>query len=225
MTSEQGPKRTLVGLGLRTVSLSLLLFVFAGALLTFRAVRDGTREMEQSDLAFNQGEVKSAVLHARRAAIAYAPGAPHVRAAYERMLAAAEGAEAAGDLELARYGFGAVRGAALETRHIWTPHQADLEHADRALARLQALALTQATNPEARRESLERAYEELKHRDSDPVWVAILGLGFALSVAGLALTGFRGVSPDGKLSLRRALLGLVIIGIGISCWTLAVYQA
>ena len=103
-----------------------MLVVIALGVMTYRAVRDGNQALRASDLAFNRGDLADAVLHARRAATAYAPGAPHTRAARERLRAIAVGSEAAGDAETARLAWGALRAAALETRHVTVPYAAEL---------------------------------------------------------------------------------------------------
>lgn len=123
---------------LRGIALSWMLAVLALGALTARAVSDGEAQMTKSDRAFNQGDLGAALEHARRAAVAYAPGAPHVAAAYARLMAIAVGAEAQGNRALTLRAWRDVRGAALETRHVWTPHRHELERANRNLARLEA---------------------------------------------------------------------------------------
>jgi hypothetical protein len=54
--------------------------------------------------------------------------------------------------------------------------------------------------------------------------VALLA-GFALAIAGLALTVVRGVRRDGGLALAPARLGLALTLIGAVCWTLAAFNA
>jgi len=110
----------------------------ASALVAFRAVQRGERELGASERAFDAGQVEQALEHARRAAAAYVPGAEHVDRAYERLRAIARGAERARDPELARVAWAAVRGAAWESRHIWQPRAAELREADAELARLTA---------------------------------------------------------------------------------------
>src|SRR6478735_3616063 len=78
--------------------LALLAFltVLMFALFSARVILEGESELSASDAAFDRGELGSALDHARRGATLYAPGAPHVDRAYERMNALATGAEAAG---------------------------------------------------------------------------------------------------------------------------------
>jgi hypothetical protein len=202
---------------LRQIALGMLLGVLTLALLTARIVVQGESELEKSDSAFNRGDLREAVLRARRAAVLYAPGAPHVGAAYARLSAVALGAEASGDTEVARQAWGATRGAALETRHLWTPRASDLARANANLARLSAGGGTGDGGKAAR----------LLARDDAPraPWVLALGAGFVLFALGLGLFAVRGVSPSGKISARGVWVSALVALAGVACWTLAVYRA
>lgn len=244
---------------LRGVALGLMLAVLALAAVTARAVGDGEAELKKSDVAFNHGRLNAALEHARRAAVDYAPGAPHVARAYARMIAIAVGAEAEGKPELALVAWRAVRGAALETRHLWIPHRRELERANLSLARLEAApapppdarqitgplspsaassvgapqpdasaaaARASAASAQAERAAEQRLLGELRHDHTpDAYWVLALGIGFAAAAAGLALVAWRGVSPDGRLTLLHAKLGLALAALGAACWTIAVLWA
>jgi hypothetical protein len=213
---------------LRRIAVALLFVVLSLAALTARAIVDGEEQMRLSDAAFDRGDVRTATQHARRSAVLYAPGAPHVQSAYDRLHAIARGAEAAGYPETAQAAWRAVRGAALETRHLWIPRAADLERANENLARLSASRPKPGGGPadEERAEAAERARRELD-RDHAPKapWIAVLVVGFVLSAIGLALAALLGVSPDGKLALRPARYALLLATVGAACWTLAVLRA
>ncbi len=214
---------------LRGVALGLMLAVIALATLTARAVVDGQSEMRASDAAFDQGQLRDSLDHARRAAVLYAPGAPHVGAAYARMIAIAVGAESTGHPRTAEIAWRAIRGAALETRHLWIPRKAELDRANANLARLEAQAQAQARGaPDAKQLHADekRALADLD-RDTAPRgnWVIVLGLGFALAVSGLGIVGLRGVGPGGELLLERSRVGLVLAVVGVVCWLLAVWRA
>ena len=213
MTELKGSARWL-----RAVSLALLLFVVLAGASTVRALVDGRGELERSTDAFNHGDLHASILYARRAASAYVPGAPHVDAAYARLRAIALGAESSGDPETARLAWGAVRSAALESRHVWTPRLGDLETADRKLELLRAApvgsARPRAAAPEAASEPGPRAG-----------WSAALGFGFLLSIAGLSWLGFYAVRTDGTLRRDRTLLGLALTLAGAACWSLSLYWA
>ncbi len=211
---------------LKSVAIGLLLAVLAVAALTARAVVDGQAQMKASDAAFDRGEIREAIDHARRAAVLYAPGTPHVQAAYERMIAIAVGAEAAGERELAQAAWRAVRGAALETRHLWVPRAAELARANENLARL-ATAPRGPTPPGTDLAAArERARGDLERDHAPaPLWIGVLALGFALAVVGLVWTAKRGVSPSGRFSPRDARWALVLFAVGAACWTVAVLRA
>ena len=92
----------------------------------------GEKEIALSTAALRAGDPHGAAEHARRAAGWYAPGAPHVRVAYERLLALGTAAEGLGDRDTALYALRGARTAAIETRWLFTPHEEDLERADAA---------------------------------------------------------------------------------------------
>jgi hypothetical protein len=206
--------------------LSLLAFsiVLAFAVFSARVILEGESELAASDAAFDRGELAPALDHARRGATLYAPGAPHVQRAYERMVALALGAEAAGQPKLAFLAWQAVRGAALESRHVFVPRRAELERANENLARLEELGRDGAAS--ARPDARSRALTRLNADDAPaPAWIAVLGAGFLLALSGLSLFAFRGLSKAGKVSFQRARLGLLLLAIGAACWTLAAYKA
>ena len=206
--------------------LALLAFsiVLIFAVFSARVILEGESELAASDAAFDRGELSAALDHARRGATLYAPGAPHVDRAYERMNALALGAEAVGEPKLAFLAWQAMRGAALESRHVFLPRKAELERANQNLARLEAQARDSAGSDRAKNQR--RALTRLNADDAPaPGWIAILGAGFLLALAGLGLFAFRGLNRTCKLSLPRARLGLLLFAIGAACWTLAAFKA
>src|SRR5262249_35209239 len=76
---------------LRRLAFTFLVGVLLFGGLTARVLVEGEREIEKSDAAWNRGDLRDAALYARRSATLYAPGAPHVRAAYARLSAIAIG--------------------------------------------------------------------------------------------------------------------------------------
>ncbi|HEX3854360.1 MAG TPA: hypothetical protein VHW01_25530, partial [Polyangiaceae bacterium] len=161
---------------------------------------------------------------ARRSATLYAPGAPHVTPAYERLIAIAIGAEASGQPKVAFLAWQAVRSAALESRHVWLPRQSELDRANQNLARLEALARDANNIDHGKTQA--QALSRLNADDAPaPTWIAVLGVGFLLALIGLALSASRGLEPSGKVSFGRARLGLLLLAIGAACWTLAAYKA
>lgn len=209
-----------------TAWLSRLAFlcVLILAVFSVRVISEGESELRASDAAFDRGDLSAALDHARRSATLYAPGAPHVARAYERLNAIALGAEAAGDPKTAYSAWQAMRSAALESRHVLIVKDAELERANRNLARLEALARDQGEAERAKRRS-----EGLRRLSADdapaPLSILLLATGFLLALAGLALFAFRGLDRSGRLAVGRARLGLLLFVFGAACWTWAAYQA
>jgi len=206
--------------------LALLAFsaVLIGAVFSARVIVEGESELAESDAAFDRGELSSALDHARRAAVSYAPGAPHVQRAFDRMTALALGAEASAQPKIAFLAWQAIRGAALESRHVFLPRQAELQRANENLARLEALGRDGSGNERPKTQS--QALTRLNADDApDPAWIAVLAAGFLLSLSGLGLFALRGLNPTGTVSFQRARWGLLLFAIGAACWTLAAYKA
>jgi hypothetical protein len=198
--------------------------LLTGAALSTRVILQGESELAASDAAFDRGELGPALDHARRSATLYAPGAPHVDRAYERLTALARGAEAAGQPKIALLAWQAVRSAALESRHLWLPRGQELERANQNLARLEAFSRDEADGERIKDRT--RALSRLNIDDAPaPGWIAVLGAGFLLALAGLGLFAFRGLDRTGKVSFGRARLALFLFAIGAACWTVAAYKA
>lgn len=192
--------------------------------MTYRVVRDGEAALAESDAAFNRGDLANAVLFARRAAIAYAPGAPHTRAALARLRAVAVGSEGAADVASARLAWGAIRSAAVETRSLTEPYAAERAEADQALARLSAVPV--ATDAEAQARAVERVRRTLLTLPGpSPLSSILLVAGFGTAALGLALVALRGLTREGRLLWRGFALGVAVFVLGVACWTLAAYRA
>ena len=211
-------------IGARRASLALTLIVLAFAAMTFRVVHDGEQALGESDQAFNRGDLPNAVLYARRAAIAYAPGAPHTRAALARLRAIAVGSEGAGDVASARLAWGAIRAAAVETRSFVEPYAAEREEADRALARLVSEPGT--ADAEARTRAYAQAREALARIPGpSAAGSLLLVLGLGLGALGTGWVAMRGITREGRLMPRAFILGVVVFALGVACWTFAAYRA
>lgn len=207
----------------RRLSFVLTVVVIALGTMTYRAVTDGTRALAESDVAFHRGDLENAVLFARRAATAYAPGAPHTRAALARLRAIAVGSEGVGDLSSARLAWGAMRAAALEARHVTQPYAPELAEANRALARL---SVPRSAELEVRARGEQSATQLLARAPGPgPGSAAFLWLGFALAAAGLGVIAAFGITREGRLVRRGSWVGLALFAIGAACWTYAAYRA
>jgi hypothetical protein len=194
---------------------------------SMRVVAAGEAEIAASTAALRAGDPRDATLHARRAAGWYAPGAPHVRVAYDRLIALATTAEGLGDLETAVYAWNAVRSSAIETRWLVTPHAEDLARADQAIARLSVAAPRPPGTRVDPPAQLERAALEALARDEAPRvgWVAALVVAFVTWSSGAIWVVRRAVDATGRLALSRAAPGLLAIAAGLSLWLLAIWRA
>jgi hypothetical protein len=215
---------TSLGSWLRRLSYGLLVFVVALTAMTLRAVREGDAALEASDTAFHKGDLAGATLEARRAALAYAPGAPHTRLAMARLRAIAVGSEGAGDPETARLAWGAIRAAALGARHVTVPYSTELEEANQALAR--SMVPPAVVDPASRAKAEAAARQALAVTPGPSPWAALpLLVGAALAAIGLFLVATRGVTRDGRILTRGLVLGLAVLTLGAACWTFAAYRA
>jgi hypothetical protein len=215
--SSTSPGRRLLALPLWGVC-ALLLF---GAIATLRAVLDGEREIAASDRAFDDDDLHASIQHARRAASAYAPGAPHVRRGYARLVAIARGAEARGSPDIAVLAWQAQRAAVLESTALTRPFPERLEEANRNLARLQAArASAEAAQPELAARLFEQAQERSERRFS---WGALLAVGLLVAGLGLAWFAHRALRPAG-ISWLEGRWGLLVFGLGAALWALAAYR-
>lgn len=201
-------RRVLVGVAL-VVALGLVSFAFG----TFRTLERGQQELAASDAAFDRGELEPALLHARRGALLYVPGAPHVARAYDRMRAIALGSERARDPVLAAAAWRAMRAAALETAHLWQPHGYELGEANAQLERLLAAAPVAA-----------RFVDSAARNGRAALWALLLAGGFGAAVVGAILTIWRGLRPSGEWVLARVRLPLVLTLAGVVCSALALLQ-
>lgn len=198
---------------------ALLLFL---GVATARAVLDGERELRASDAAFDANDLPGAIEHARRAASAYAPGAPHVERSYERLLAIARGAEAAGLSPIAMQAYQAERAAVLESASLWQVFPARLEEADRNLARLAA----GNNGPESERaEAARRLFERSQiQRSGRTSWGAGLALGWVVAALGVAWFARKALGPGGRIEWWRGRFGLLLFGLGLAFWAVAVFR-
>lgn len=228
MTRAAGerPAQRRLAIALGALRGAALLGVLLGA-VTVRVIVAGEQEIAESTEALRRGDAHEAAVHARRAAGWYAPGAPHVRVAYERLIALATAAEGLGKVELALVAWRGVRTAALETRWLVTPHEADLARANEAIARLSA---AQPRPPGTRTEPaavVEREHLLALTRDEAPrtPWVVALVLGFAAWVGGAAWAARRAARADGSLAWRAAWPGVLLGAVGVAAWLLAIWRA
>lgn len=192
-----------------------------GAVATFRAVLDGEREIAASDVAFDANDLHASIQHARRAASAYAPGAPHVQRGYERLVAIARGAEALGKSDVSVLAWQAQRAAVLESASLVRPFPERLEEANRNLARLQA---ARAGAESTQSELAGRLFKQAQQRSAEQLpWGSLLSVGLLLAGLGLAWFARSALSPGGIVWLKGR-WGLVLFGLGSALWAFSAYR-
>ena len=198
---------------------ALLLF---GAVATLRAVLDGERELRESDVAFDANDLHASIQHARRAASAYAPGAPHVRHGYERLLAIARGAEATGQPDVAVLAWQAQRAAVLETASLLRPFPERLEEANRNLARLEA---SKVGAEGTRSERAGQLFKQAQQRSQEELpWGSLLAAGLLVAGLGAAWFARQALGADGKVHWLRGRWGLLVFAVGSALWALAAFR-
>jgi hypothetical protein len=184
----------------------LLLALFFLGLL--RTSWRGTEEVAASDRALESRQPDLALRHAERAAILYVPGSASVAAAYARLRGLALGAEQRGDRAVAERAWGAIRSAALQSRHVWQPHSEELRDAESHLAHLVSappggdppgLAWVTADGSEL----------------PGPFGVAALCAGFAVAASSLIWLVGAALSPAGVFDWRAARAPLFGVCAGI----------
>lgn len=101
------------------------------AALALRVVLEGREALAAGDDALASRRPGDAIASWESAARWYLPGAPHVDEAYDRLRGFARAYHSVA-------AWRAIRGAALATRSLWTPHDDDLAEANAAIAEIAA---------------------------------------------------------------------------------------
>jgi hypothetical protein len=186
-----------------------------------RVLVEGRAEERASEAALWAGDVAGATVHARRAATAYLPFAPHVDRAYQRLRAIALDAETRGNPEAALFAWRAVRSASIGSSHVAPAAARERRMADTAIARLQAAARA-ASLPghRANAQGMVRLYAEDLAADRLPARgrVAVLLGGLAALVAGGLWWAQRALSADGRIDVLRAKGAAAVAILGAVAW-------
>ncbi|MRG96805.1 hypothetical protein [Polyangium spumosum] len=203
---------------------------FVGLVLgavTARVVWSGESEIAESTAALERGDAYEATVRARRAAGWYAPGAPHVRVAYERLGAIATTAEGLGDRDLALLAWRGIRTAALETRWLVIPHAEDLDRANLAIARIEAAAPRPPGTRTEPPQRIEQRQLAALLRDEAPRthWVVLLLVSFVAWAGGAAWAVRRSSDAPGAFDVARARAGVLVALLGVALWVLALWRA
>jgi hypothetical protein len=211
----------------RRVGLVVAVVAFCLGVILMRVFWDGRAALADGDRAKAAGDVAEAVAKWRRAARWYAPGAPHVQSAYDRLTGLALLAEGAGDRELALSAWQAVRSSILSTRSFYTPYSDLLPVANDKIAALMAQVEGPAADPghdEAARKAWHLA---LLTRDESPsvFWSLVALFGFAAWVGGGFYFAWKGITPDDRLDRRASALSGIFVLVGLLVWMLGLYRA
>lgn len=220
----------------RKLAWALVALLFCTGVVLVRVLWDGAAALAEGDRAIAAGDTDEAIARWRRAARWYAPGAPHVARAYDRLEALATEAErAAGtvgptsgkDAGTALAAWTAVRSSALATRWLTIPHADRLARANQRIAALMAAREDGARSIGADPETRRVWHLALLTRDRAPsVPFTLLALaGFALWVGGAALFAWRGLDDEDRLDRRFAALAGVIVAVGLVLWMLGLHFA
>ena len=186
----------------------------AGAVVVLRVRAAGEEELVRSTVALQAKRPHEALVHARRAAGHYVPGAPHVRVARERLRALAVAAEKKGDLELSLASWRALHTSTHETR--WLGAAPGDDEPARQIARLAtrgARPVGQRTTDDA---EIERRQLAALTRDEAPSKALGLGLGLGLLAwaAGVPRLA-RALGAGGATGVARAkLLAPLVLTLG-----------
>jgi hypothetical protein len=206
----------------RIAFVSLCAAVILGGIVARVAV-DGERELALSTAALKDGDVHDAIVHARRAAGWYLPGAPHVRVARARLVAIARAAEERNQHDVALMSWRALRTSLFESRALVVPARAEFALANREIARLSARAPGSADPDPA----LLAAHLSALERDEAPrpVWSLALALACVLGVASFRAATAAAASAAGRVEWRRAPHAVILHLAAVGLWLLAVWRA
>lgn len=227
MKDKSGRLRAVLGV-LRRGTLVLLAVVAIAAAATLRVVWAGERELKKSTEALQSGDADGAIDHARAAALWYAPGAPHVRVAYQRLIAIAKEAEERRLWDTALYAYRAVLTASNGSRWLTTPHAADADEAAKAIARIEAKTSERpaavASDPP---EMLERDQLVELSQEVGPsaLYRAVLVGAFLAILVGLGVFVRYGLDETGRMHWGRGAPALLVVGAGLVGYCVALYLA
>lgn len=202
---------------------ALCVAIGLGVVVT-RVFWDGRRALADGDAAMARGDAAAALDAWRRAARWYAPGAPHVGDAYERMEELAKTAETKGDEALALDAWRGIRSSSLATRSFYTPYADELAAANQRIAALMARQDQGGVRREDERRELHLA---LLSRNDDPSvpWTLLALVGFATWVGGGFWFARRGVTEEDRLDRKQAIRAAVLVAVGMVLWMLGLYKA
>jgi len=204
----------------RAIARAILLVSLLVAALTARVVFEGERQIRESTRALDAGDADAAIFHARAAALWFAPGAPHVRVAYGRLMALGKEAEQRKFWDTALLSYRGVVSSSASTRWLTVPHAAEAREAEAAILRIEARkragAIEEVTEP--------LDFSRLGTKSSVPMRLFLVA-AFGGLVAGLSLILWRGVDETGRLRGRQALAGALLALLGFVGYVASLFLA
>jgi hypothetical protein len=193
-----------------TAVLSALVVVAAMTVLTAREIAAGRMEVDAADAAATRSDWDDAIVHARAAAEALAPGSPWPARGWARLEAVGHDAEARGDDATATLAYGAMRSAALATRAPASGSDGWRTMAEEGLTRV-ASSRTDA-GPHATAGSM---LDALRSNEPPPTWTLSLlggaGVAMLVGLSWLTWLAWSGEPPKrARVAQAVAVLGFVV---------------
>ncbi|MBI4511932.1 MAG: hypothetical protein HY698_20025 [Deltaproteobacteria bacterium] len=205
----------------------LLAVVFCLGVILTRVFWDGRKALAAGEAALARDDTHEAIASFRRAARWYAPLAPHVTRAYERLESVARNAEKTGDSRLALEAWQAIRSSVMATRSTYVPFPDKLTAANERIAALMARLEGENADP-GKSEAERKAWHlDLLSRDEAPKvgWSLVAILGLCAWVGGGFFFAWRGISDQDRLVPRAASHAGIVIVLGLIAWVLGLYKA
>lgn len=206
------------------VALVIVVIAFG---LTARVIIAGELAIAESSRALAAGDPRAATEHARTAALWFAPGAPHVRVAYGRLMALARAAEEHRDPESALRAYRAVMTASSSTRWVVTPHAEDAALAAKEIARIESTMPRPNASALDPAPAIEAAELTALTREMGPrtPWLLVLAGSFVALTAGLVWAILRAFDASGRLVFDRAKWAGLAAAAGTAGWAIALWYA
>ena len=181
------------------------LVAFCLLVVVARVGASGVGEYRRAQGFEETGELHEAAVHYGRAIHMYLPLSPLSGKAATRLIALAEAAERAGQVDEARFCYEEVRSGFLAVRSFYQPGDAFIERAETALTGIM-LSDSRAnwpdrTLPSPSREAIIRDVLQEREDPSLP-WVVVMGFGYLLWLGAAAAAIWRGLPMEGDAPIH-----------------------
>lgn len=210
------------------VGIVLLCIFILSSLVVAKVYVSSRKEFKIAEIAFSEGNYRTAITHYERAMLWYLPVGGYVEVSAEQLWNIAETLEEK-DKILSLEAYRSLRSAFYATRSFYTPGQAWI---DRANPKIAALMAEQTTYSEAdRKKSLNQKTKEAlaileKPMKPDPFWSIVLEIGFVGWVGGVLLFIWKAFREDGhKIIMKRGVFWGTIVVIFYALWIIGMMKA